>query len=234
MTDAPRHIVVVAKAPAPGMSKTRLVGLLSPDESARIAEACIIDTLRIALAVPRAVVTLALEGTWQVPDSLHGGHRLRTIRQRGSGLAERIEHAFADALAFSAAPTVLIAADSPQMRPSQVEDLFTALEGGADAVLGPAPDGGFWALGMTQVEPTVVQGVPMSTDRTGAVQLERLRDVGMRVWHGVSLRDIDTFEDAAIIRTHCANDSQFARTWDELMRRADRRTDRYTVAHSPV
>lgn len=216
------------------MSKTRLVGLLSPEEAACIAEAGIIDTLETALAVSRNVVTLALEGSWLPPARFSSSDRFRISLQRGANLAERIENAFFDARLSYAMPTILIVSDCPQMKTGHIESLFVELENGADAVLGPSPDGGFWALGMASVVPELTRGVPMSTDRTRMAQLERLRQAGMKVSCGEMLRDCDTFEDAAIIRAFCAPDSAFAAAWDEALRLADSRVGRFVVVPSPA
>ena len=68
--------------------------------------------------------------------------------------------------------------------------------GGEDAVLGLCPDGGYWAIGMNESQPGAFDGVPMSTGRTGEIQLERLRELGLTVGMLPEVCDIDFFEDA--------------------------------------
>ena len=69
--------------------------------------------------------------------------------QRGRGLDERIAAAFDDAYAQLALPIVLIGMDTPQVTPGLLETVAHPLAAGdADAVFGPAEDGGFWLLGL--------------------------------------------------------------------------------------
>jgi len=66
----------------------------------------------------------------------------------------------------------------------------------ADATFGLAEDGGFWLLGLREVDPALILGVPMSQPDTGARQLARLEQAGLRVTMLPELTDIDTIREA--------------------------------------
>ncbi|MBO0806602.1 MAG: DUF2064 domain-containing protein, partial [Nocardiopsaceae bacterium] len=105
--------------------------------------------------------------------------------------------AFADANAGLALPAVLIGMDTPQVTPSLLTAAAAPLVAGeADAVLGPAADGGFWLLGLRRPDASLISGVPMSVPDTGRIQLQRLTGAGLRVRTVPELTDVDTFAEA--------------------------------------
>ncbi|MEX0755544.1 MAG: DUF2064 domain-containing protein [Actinomycetota bacterium] len=183
------NLIVLAKEPAPGRSKTRLSPPCSPREAASIAEAALADTLATVAAVPAARHVLALDGgpgTW-----LPAG--IDVIPQRGRGLAERLAAAFADV----GGPAFLVGMDTPQLTNELLGDAVDHLRRpGIDAVLGAAEDGGWWGIGLRESNDAVFVGVPMSTCATADAQRTRLRLLGLRFDELRVLRDVDMFEDA--------------------------------------
>jgi len=77
------------------------------------------------------------------------------------------------------------------------------------AVLGPAADGGWWALGLTRSQPRLLVGVPMSVASTAAATRQRLVERGYRVLELPVLRDVDTATDVAEVAA-AAPDTRFA------------------------
>jgi uncharacterized protein len=190
------QVVVIAKEPVPGRVKTRLTPPFTPVEAALLAEAALTDTLAAAAATPVTQRVLALDG---VPgDWLPDGFRV--IPQRSGGLDERLAAAFADTHAALPLPMVLIGMDTPQVTPGLLADAAEALVSGeADAVFGPAADGGFWLLGLRKPDRSLLAGVPMSRPDTGRHQLDRLTSAGLRVAMMPELTDVDTFREAELI-----------------------------------
>ena len=73
----------------------------------------------------------------------------------------------------------------------------------AEAVLGPAPDGGYWAVGLRRPRPEAFIGVPMSTGQTGAIQRRRLAALGLDPAPLPALRDVDDIADARAVAAGC-------------------------------
>jgi len=197
-------LIVIAKAPLPGKAKTRLIPDLGPDGAAALAGACLADTLHAvaeAAAARRVLVLDGEPGDW-LPDA-----GFEIVPQREGGLATRLAGAFEDS---GAAPAVLVGMDTPQLTASLLEASAAALcEADTDAVLGPASDGGYWAIGLRAGDPQVFEGVPMSAAETGRRQRERLAELGLRWSELEQLRDIDTIDDARAVSavapwTRCA------------------------------
>jgi glycosyltransferase A (GT-A) superfamily protein (DUF2064 family) len=95
---------------------------------------------------------------------------------------------------------------TPALLAQAVEPLVS---GAADATFGMAEDGGFWLLGLREIDPALVLGVPMSREDTGAVQLARLHRAGLRVRMLPELADVDTAGEAERIAA-AAPGSRFA------------------------
>jgi hypothetical protein len=208
------QVVILAKAPVPGQVKTRLTPPFTPHEAALLAEAALADTLEAAGSAFFARHLLALADQRGTPGTLRAElpAHVEVIPQRGGGLDERIAAALDDAYAGMPVPPVLIGMDTPQVTPGLLETVAQPLAAGeADAVFGPAPDGGFWLLGLRKPDPRLVLGVPMSEPHTGRVQLARLRQAGLRVRQVPELTDVDTVEDALRVARD-APGSRFAAT----------------------
>lgn len=185
------HVLVMAKAPVAGTVKTRLCPPFTLEEAAQVAEAALADTLAAVArcGASRRILALAGEpGPWLPPG-------FEVLAQRGTSLAERLGHAWADA----GSPGIQIGMDTPQVRPTELDRLLAKVAPG-HAVLGPATDGGWWVIGMAGLDPAAVfSGIPMSTSVTGELQGRRLEGLGQRVHRAPTRRDIDRAGDLAAV-----------------------------------
>ncbi|WP_432827813.1 TIGR04282 family arsenosugar biosynthesis glycosyltransferase [Dactylosporangium sp. CA-092794] len=187
---APRiQLLLLAKAPVPGRVKTRLCPPWTPEQAARLAAAAIADTVDVLAATPAVARTLVVDGPLPAPP---GWHRRE---QRGDGLGPRLASAFADTARRGVA-TLLVGMDTPQLGVAHLVAAAAALSR-ADAVLGPAEDGGWWTLALRDPSAaTVLTDVPMSTPDTYALTRSALHRRGLRVATAATLRDVDTAPDA--------------------------------------
>lgn len=194
-------LLVVAKAPVPGLAKTRLGRVVGARAAARLAAAALLDTLDAVLATPGTTPVVALTGRLESAergDEIAAAlSRCTMIQQRGEDFAERLANAHLDvAAAFAGRPVFQIGMDTPQLRPEILTRAVAALDG-RDAVLGPAADGGWWGLGLRSPERAVVlRAVPMSRQDTGLRTLFALRGAGLGVHRLSTLSDVDTMTDA--------------------------------------
>jgi hypothetical protein len=186
----------MAKAPVPGRVKTRLCPPCTPVEAAALAEAALADTLDAVAACGAGRRVIALDG--EPGDWLPAGFHV--IPQCTGAFDRRL----ADAWAAAGGPGVQIGMDTPQVTAALLDTALATLDT-ADAALGYAEDGGWWAIGLRRPSADVFTGIPMSTSRTGAAQEARLRALG----HGVTLLptlvDLDTVADLpAVIESGAA------------------------------
>lgn len=189
-------LILLAKEPIAGRVKTRLCPPCTPDEAAELAAAALADTLAAVASTPARRRVLALDGSpgrW-IPDGFE------VVPQAKGGLDERLAAAFRAV----GGPAFLVGMDTPQVSPGLLQRSLAALEGdGTEAVLGPATDGGYWAIGLCEPRADVFAGVPMSTPLTARAQRARLQALGIRWRELTPLRDVDTIADArAVARDH--------------------------------
>lgn len=186
------YLLVIAKAPVPGYSKTRLCPPCTPEQAAALAEAALADTLETVAATEcggRRVVLDGEPGEW-LPEGFE------VTPQADGDLGDRL----ADAFAGIGGPALLVGMDTPQVTVDLLSDGLRRLgRPDTDAVLGRCPDGGYWSIGFDGRREGAFDGVPMSTERTGAVQLRRLRELAMSVEELPVLRDVDHFSDAVAV-----------------------------------
>ena len=206
-------MLVVAKAPVPGLAKTRLAATTGNAAAADIAAAALLDTLDAVAAAPVASRIVAMTGDLSIASrSAEIRTRLQdfvVIPQRGEDFADRLANAHADASAACGLPVLQIGMDTPQVSGELLAECADALIE-ADAVLGLARDGGWWVLGITTpATAECLRGVPMSTSDTGALTLAALRDTGMDVKLVSELADVDTVDDVESVRRECPPDSRF-------------------------
>jgi glycosyltransferase A (GT-A) superfamily protein (DUF2064 family) len=201
-------VLVLAKAPVPGQAKTRLCPPATPAQAATVAAAALLDTLDAAARCGAGAVVVALTG--DLADAARRTEIRAALRstvvitQRGADFAERLVHAHADTAALFPGEAVLqIGMDTPQVgmartgRGGYLSGAVARLDGGVRALLGPAHDGGWWALGLGDARHgEVLRTVPMSTSDTAAHTRRALRCRGLHPQDLPVLSDVDTVADA--------------------------------------
>lgn len=213
-------VLVMAKAPVAGLVKTRLCPPATVAQAAGIAAAALLDTLAVVAATGRAVPVLAYAGRFadavradELDRALAGWHLLP---QRGGTFAERLANAWADTgAAFPGQPVLQLGMDTPQLRRSTLRAALHRLAAG-QAVLGPAADGGWWALGLPEPTPAAaLRTVPMSTHETARHTLAALGELGVRPALLPVLCDVDEWPTARAVADEIP-DSRFARAVREV------------------
>ncbi|WP_291128795.1 TIGR04283 family arsenosugar biosynthesis glycosyltransferase [Hydrogenophaga sp.] len=186
-------VAVLAKAPVPGLAKTRLMPALGAAGAARAQRGFALQTLATARAASTGALTL-----WCAPDA---GHRFfRALQQRhGVALVSQpqgdLGHRMATVMATHFAHTpqralLIVGTDCPVLTPAHLQQAADALQS-HDAVLIPAEDGGYVLIGLRRPLPEVFEGVEWSTRRVLAQTEARLHAVGASWQVLPALWDVD-------------------------------------------
>lgn len=192
-------LVVMAKAPQPGLVKTRLACALGADGAAALAARLLSHTLvQACSARPPTAVTLAC-----APDAAHPAFLaeqarhvgMRLVVQAAGDLGQRMHHAFLQA--FTQADRVLLmGTDAPAIDAAVLRQAGRALLQ-ADAVFVPAHDGGYALIGLRRPAPFLFEKMPWSTAQVMALSRQRLEAVGRRWVELAPVHDIDEPDDLA-------------------------------------
>ncbi len=190
-------VLIMAKVPRPGRVKTRLEPLLGRDGCARLQEALIRRTVRLAQQVSPAGCYLALDCPQETAGLVPG--RVRVLRQRGAHLGERMAQAVDDVLADRPGPVLVIGTDAPTLTARHLRAAAERLDAGADVVFGPALDGGYYLIGLRRSTPqtfSIDPGLWGGPDvlRASVIAAEA---AGLRTALVEAVRDLDTPEDMA-------------------------------------
>ncbi|MEP6823459.1 MAG: TIGR04283 family arsenosugar biosynthesis glycosyltransferase [Ramlibacter sp.] len=185
-------LAVMAKAPVPGLAKTRLSPLLGMRGAARVQRRFLLDALHLGNCVALGLVTL-----WCAPDAGHplfrvlAGRGIDTRSQPAGNLGQRMAHAMK--VHFSRHPQlpwIVIGTDCPLLAPGHLQQAARALAD-HDAVILPAQDGGYAMLGLRRPLPQVFEGIDWSTPAVLQQTRDRLRAAGARWLELETLWDVD-------------------------------------------
>jgi hypothetical protein len=174
-------IVVFAKSPEPGKVKTRLIGMVTPEEAANLHEACVEDILGEFSWTPNLRRELHIAGPGETIHNLlreTGLTRKWKIEtQRGRDLGARMRRAFERLFAHGMKRVVIAGTDTPWMGHARVESAFKHLKS-VDAVLGPCEDGGYYLIGLRRRIPEIFNDIDWGTEKVFRQSIDALRQCG--------------------------------------------------------
>jgi rSAM/selenodomain-associated transferase 1 len=195
---------VMAKAPRPGFSKTRLCPPLRPDQAAALSAAFLRDiTENITLAGRQAAITPYVAYAPEGAEALFDGHLAGgtgRLLADGSplmptdirGFGRSLLHAVLAMLARGHGSAVVLNSDSPTLPTALLVRTARALAADGDrVVLGPADDGGYYLLGMKAAHAHLFANIAWSTDSVAASTRMRAAELGLDVVELPSWYDVD-------------------------------------------
>ena len=181
-------VALMAKAPVPGLAKTRLIPALGAAGAAALAQRLLDHAVAQALAAAVGPVTL-----WCAPDCAHASfealrlrHGIGLAQQQGVDLGHRMHHIFERA----AGPLLLMGTDLPGLDADAIGQAAMRLLD-HEAVFVPALDGGYGLVGLRLPCARLFHDMRWSTPRVMAETRERLALAGLSHFELPALQDID-------------------------------------------
>lgn len=191
----PVRIIIFAKAPLPGLSKTRLIPALGAEGSAALARRLLHHTICQAQAAEIGPVELCVSPgpdhpAWQ---SISLARSIHCTDQGTGDLGDRLTRRVLKADSVGEM-VLLIGTDCPSLDTDRLRSAAADLHD-HDAVIVPASDGGYVLLGLKRFNADVFSGIPWSTASVASETLKRLRKLDWSVRTLPELHDIDEPDD---------------------------------------
>jgi rSAM/selenodomain-associated transferase 1 len=198
-------LVIMAKEPLVGLTKTRLCPPLTLDEAARLYEALLRDSISLAYGLEGIDLAIAVTPPESIayfkrispPDTLlipveciDIGDCLTQV------LGNLLKMGYPSALAFNA--------DGPSVPKGYIQAAVGLLDE-CDVVLGPSEDGGYYLVGMKQLHPEIFVGATWSTSKVLNQTLTKIQELGLEAELLPPWYDVDTAADLERMRSELAN-----------------------------
>lgn len=181
-------VALFAKAPRPGFVKTRLAARTSRDFAAELHAAFVADTIsRLRGNVDLGQIILFSDIATDAWISL----QVPTYIQANGDLGNRMKLAF-DEMLREYDRALILGADSPTVPVGHLAELLSSP---ADVSIGPATDGGYYAISASRTAPTMFDGVRWSTAETLSDTITSLKAAGLSTSVGQPWYDVDELED---------------------------------------
>ena len=193
-TSPRRTLVIMAKAPRPGVVKTRLNQSL-PTEAVIALYRCLLqDTVRLAMSLSRVEVAAMCRPSEEEELSELVGRQVKIVAQTGEGLAAGLTSVFQYFTEGGLREVVAFNSDSPHLAPSVLLNAFDIL-GDHDVVIGPTHDGGYYLVGAKASCPTLFENDGLGTHSALERLLSRTKALKLSTAFTTPFYDIDVAED---------------------------------------
>ena len=195
-------IAIMAKAPIPGLAKTRLISIIGAHAAAALQERLTERTVTTALTADVGPVTV-----WCAPDATHDAFLKLVARTRVTLRAQPKGDLGSRMLAAAAAgngPTLIIGTDCPALSEVHLRAAANALRDGIDVILIPAEDGGYVLIGMRSARPALFAGIAWGTKTVLAETRARIIEERLVLSEQPALWDVDTDSDLARLEREIA------------------------------
>lgn len=188
-------VLLFLKAPVPGRVKTRLARELG-DEAACGIYCQMVERQLASLPTAWPVEIHFAPASARVDFAAWLGSSYDYHVQADGDLGIRLRNATEAAFERGHRSVVLIGGDCPALGAGDLEDVERLLHDGADVVMGPAADGGYYLLGLRSrpESPLVLEEIPWSTSDVARVTIERIDALGLRLERLEEKEDVDDFD----------------------------------------
>jgi uncharacterized protein len=193
-----RTLVIMAKAPKPGMVKTRLSQSLPSPAVTALYRCLLEDTVALAKSLTSVEVAVMCPESDQDELAHLVGNTVQVVAQKGEGLTAGLTSVFRHFTAASRQHVIAFNSDSPHLAPSVLDSAFEILAT-HDVVVGPTHDGGYYLVGAKAAYPSLFEGDGMGTGSALDRLLTRTKVLELSTGFTEPFYDIDVANDLILL-----------------------------------
>ena len=193
-------LVIMAKRPAVGLTKTRLCPPLTHEQAVALYEAMLRDTIGLGRQLTGVSLAVALSPPGATsyfrrispPDTI-------LLPVAGADIGECLSLALEYLLTTGHPKVVALNSDGPTLPSDYLRRAFAWLDE-ADVVVGPSEDGGYYLIGLKRPQPALFQDIDWSTERVTPQTVARAEAMGLSIALLPTWYDVDTVADLERLR----------------------------------
>jgi len=197
-------LLIMAKRPTPGRTKTRLVPPLSPQQAAALYECFLRDTIELVRQVPGVRPVIAYVPPGEQAYFAELAPDFEYYQQEGPDLGARLDNGLTHYLGLGYRQVAAINSDGPTLPPAYLAAAFEEPGRKADVVLGPSDDGGYYLIGLKHPAPRLLREVRMSTPHVTTDTLALAAEEGLKVALLPAWYDVDDAQSLARLQAELA------------------------------
>src|SRR5215831_5580224 len=198
LTHPNRTLVIMAKAPRPGMVKTRLAESLPSPAVTGLYRCLLEDTLALAKSLTSLEVAVMCPESDQDELAHLLGNTVQIVAQEGEGLSAGLTSVFRHFTGAHRRHVIAFNSDSPHLAPSVLDWAFEILAT-RDLVVGPTHDGGYYLVGAKAAHASLFDGDGMGTSSALDRLLMRTKVLELSTGFTEPFYDIDVAEDLLLL-----------------------------------
>ena len=198
-------LIIIAKEPQIGSTKTRLSPPLKPSEAAEFFEALLDDTIDLASSIKGIDLAVAVtppESVVYFKGKTPPGTIL--IPVTCADIGDCLIQVFEELFRLGYTKVLAFNSDGPSTPREYIHravDLFDE----KDVLFGPSEDGGYYLVGLKKLYPEIFRDIEWSTSQVLAQSLAKVEREGLRVALLPEWYDVDTPSDVKRLREEVAN-----------------------------
>lgn len=187
-----KHLIIFVKNKIAGKVKTRLAAGIGPEKAMEVYDQLLDHTHKTTRCLACDKIVYFSEKIEN--DSIWGDGNYQLSQQSGPELGQRMLNAFNARFAQGAEKVIIIGSDTFEISEDILKEAFRALDR-KDVVIGPAKDGGYYLLGMKELQPELFHNKAWSTESVCSQTIEDLKRLNLSYSLLPILNDIDHKED---------------------------------------